>query len=356
MLDVNKREQISIQIIRVLKVRFTKFPEDAEANRNAPFHESFLKAFSEKLKKGVTDIPYFISLSSWLHGLNTTLGQSFFENTAHILSSGQKRSFKGQKISKKQKQVISNIITDLKNSARKPDVTAENKLLFGAFEGDNELVDAFDFQADNIIIDESKGFVEAIELKSVRPNSGEMRGEKQKILNGKAVLKKLYPGKEIRFFIGFPFDPLNEEPTGYDKVRFKSHLIEMDKFFANDEILIADELWDRLSESSGTMKEILGLINAVSTKDFNAKFDFVNDPENIFVDRERYNSILDDWNLKRDAWIVRNLSRIEKNLEESKYRRIFSRKLFKERSLGNSDNYSVEYDYERYMAIKALFV
>jgi len=130
----------------------------------------------------------------------------------------------------------------------------------------------------------------------------------------------------------------------------------MDKFFADDEILIADELWDRLSENSGTMEEILGLINAVSTQDFNAKFDFVNDPENIFVDRERYNSILDNWNLNRDAWLVKNLLQIEKSLAESKYRRIFSKKLFKERSLGNPDNYSVEYDYERYMAIRELFV
>ena len=79
------KEKISIEVIKTLMARFETFPEDASKNRNAPLHESFLKAFSDKIEGKVTDTPFLISLSSWLHGLNTTLGQSFFENVAHHL-------------------------------------------------------------------------------------------------------------------------------------------------------------------------------------------------------------------------------------------------------------------------------
>lgn len=77
-LDKDKVEKLSLLIIDVLYKRFESFPEDSTENRNAPFHEAFLRAFSDKLDRKVSDIPFFISLSSWLHGLNTTLGQSFF--------------------------------------------------------------------------------------------------------------------------------------------------------------------------------------------------------------------------------------------------------------------------------------
>ena len=78
-IDSKKKEKIAIEIIRTLITRFDTFPEDSSNNRNAPFHEAFLNAFSDKLDGKVPDIPFFISLSSWLHGLNTTLGQTFFE-------------------------------------------------------------------------------------------------------------------------------------------------------------------------------------------------------------------------------------------------------------------------------------
>ena len=107
---------------------------------------------------------------------------------------------------------------------------------------------------------EARDEIIAIELKSVRPNSGEGRGEKQKILYGKASLKLLYPNKKIRFFVGFPFDPTSPTSTEYDKNRFFNYLIEFKKFFAHEEILIASELWDFLSNGKKTMEEILDII------------------------------------------------------------------------------------------------
>lgn len=81
-----KKEQIAEVVIKILYSRFESFPQDASGNRNAPFHEAFLNAFSDKFDEKVTDIPFFISMSSWLHGLNTTMGQTFFESVAqHVV-------------------------------------------------------------------------------------------------------------------------------------------------------------------------------------------------------------------------------------------------------------------------------
>ena len=130
-------------------------------------------------------------------------------------------------------------------------------MIFNYSSNDQE-VDSLAFTVDTYI--ERENAIIAIELKSVRPNSGEGKGEKQKILYGKAALKLANPDKEIKFFIGFPFDPTSEAATGYDKERFFNYLIEFKKFFASEEVLIASELWDFLSGSSGTMEDILEVV------------------------------------------------------------------------------------------------
>ena len=63
------------------------------------------------------------------------------------------------------------------------------------------LQDALEFTADVYL--ESADAVECIELKSVRPNKGEGRGEKEKILHGKAALKRLHSKKTISFLLVF---------------------------------------------------------------------------------------------------------------------------------------------------------
>ena len=141
----------------------------------------------------VKNIPDFISLSSWMHGLNTSLGQSFFESVAHILCDGEKRDFKSNTIYTKQMTAISDIMIDLKNDKRSPSVIYEDDIIDQNANGAEQ--NASNFTADCFY--ETDTEVVAIELKSVRPNSGEMKGEKQKILVGKAILRKLFPNKKI---------------------------------------------------------------------------------------------------------------------------------------------------------------
>jgi len=342
------REKISMEVIKTLVSRFANFPEDANGNRNAPFHEAFLKAFSDKINDKVSDVPFFISLSSWLQGLNTTLGQSFFENVARILCCGEKKEFTSGRngvlrITTRQKEAINDIISDLNNSKFDPDLQRENDILFQ--DDDTDLTDSIGFSADVFFINENS--VNAIELKSVKPNVGEMRGEKQKILHGKAALYKEYPGKTINFFIGFPFDPTvdvkSESIDSYCKERFVDSCIGMDKFFSFDEILIARDLWDFFSGQTNTMMEILEIINKIATPQFSCKYEMLRDSSKWR--NSEYITQLNDWNLYTEIELIRNKSIIEMNSNKGGQLRLLCKNGFKE----NGD-----YDWSRAYELRCL--
>lgn len=340
-------EKISLEVIKVLYTRFEKFPEDASSNRNAPFHTAFLNAFADKFQGKVSNLPFFISLSSWLHGLNTTLGQAFFENVAYILSDGEKREYTSKKlgnlpITKQQKENVNNLITSLSTSQVSPNLDNENQKLF--IDETSDIVSAIDFSVDVFIEDTAQ--ITAIELKTVRPNSGEMRGEKQKILEGKAALFKKFTGKAIRFFIGFPFDPTNEESeTGYNKTRFLGSIINMNKFFAANEVLLANELWDFLSGKSATMELLLQIINTIATTQFPNKYNFLNNKENKQQSIDLYKQQLADWNLYSELNLVNNETTIKEKIgTDKKVNRIFNQLIFKDG----------EYNFNRYDRLSAL--
>ena len=335
------KEKISIEVIKTLVTRFENFPEDASSNRNAPFHETFLKAFADKLQGKVSDVPFFISLSSWLQGLNTTLGQTFFENVAHHLCNGEKREYTSKKlgnlqITQTQKDNISNIITDLSNAKVVPNLADENESIYTDYE--SSFVNALDFSADVFFEDEKS--VTAIELKSVKPNSGEMRGEKQKIMEGKAALHRKFPKKNILFYIGFPFDPTvdpkKESVTGSNKTRFLGSIINMNKYFDQAECLVASELWDFLSGYDKTMEQILEIINSIATPKFLEKFHFLNDTTNR--NKSNYLTQLNEWYLFSERELIQKEETIKGKIGgDKKLIHLYNKSPF-----DNVGNYNIE--------------
>lgn len=334
-----QKQDIAFEVIKILKSRLDSFPSNLTITRNAPFHKAFLQAFSTNFADLNLNMDASIAISSWIHGLNTTLGQSFFEKVAQILSSGQKRTFQGNFIYQTQRNVISEIMTDLKNNQHTPSVIMENNLI--ASNSNGELTSVSNFTVDCFIEDTDK--IIAIELKSVRPNSGEIRGEKQKILLAKAALKQLYPNKRIFYYFGFPFDPLSNTETDYDKQRFMNHIIEFHKFCDIEEILISSELWNLLSGQEHTMEDILQIIRSISTVDFNDKFDFISS-SNYLTDIERYKNIMSSWNICNEIEIANSfnnlltLSKTNRNI----YRNVHS----------SPFNQNGEYNIRRYTTLK----
>lgn len=258
-LTADQRARIGAVIKEILLSRIESFPDDGEQIRNAPFHGAILRHFEKRLARFNVEAPHLVAIASWLHGLNTSLGTGF-EHIAHILSGGRKEKFSGSfrlRVKKAQTASIEQIIRDLKAGVHAPNLRHEDDLL-SHYRADDEEIDALDFTVDAYI--EKPNEIIAIELKSVRPNSGEGRGEKQKILYGKAALRLRHPDKTIRYFVGFPFDPTSDHATAYDTTRFFDYLVEFKKFFAEDEVLIASALWDFLSGQEKTMEEILQVI------------------------------------------------------------------------------------------------
>ncbi len=342
-LSPQQKEKISIEVIKTLVTRFESFPEDASSNRNAPFHDAFLKAFSDKLLGKVSDTPFFITLSSWLQGLNTTLGQTFFENVANHLANGGKREYTSGRlgnlpITQTQRDQIAQIIADLSTSTKTPNLNSENALLFSNYTTTE--ISAMDFAADVFIEDVNS--ITAIELKSVKPNSGEMKGEKQKILEGKAALYRHFPGKQINFYIGFPFDPTvnpaNEAVTSFNKTRFLGSIINMTKYFAPNETLIANELWDLLSGQPSTMEQILEIINSISTTTFLVKFQLLTD--NAKRTTAEYKAQLTEWNLHSELELVTNDALIKQKIGADKtLNRIYNKTTFDNKGNYNTDRY-----------------
>jgi len=345
-----QKEKISIEVIKTLISRFDSFPADSSSNRNAPFHEAFLNAFDDKLDGKVPNIPFFISLSSWLHGLNTTLGQTFFEKIAHHLCEGEKREYTSKRlgnlqIRQSQRNHVAQIIADLSNATSTPNVRYEEDLLFVHYKDD--LINAMDFSAD--VFFEDAANVIAIELKSVRPNAGEMKGEKQKILEGKAALFNYFPDKQIQFFIGFPFDPTvdpaSEKVTSHDKSRFLNSIVNMNKYFAKNESLIASDLWDFLSGQQNTMEEILDIINTISTTSFLKEFQLLSNSENRTSNE--YLSQLTKWNLFSEIELCYNNETILQKIAND---RTLS-KIYHKNSFDGKGNYS----WDRYHELRRLF-
>jgi hypothetical protein len=352
----NVKEKISMEVIKTLVGRFGSFPDETELNRNAPFHEAFLNAFSKKLEGKVPDTKYLISIASWLHGLNTTLGQQFFESVAHILCDGEKREYTSKKlgnltISEYQKRTINETITNLSNDRVAPCLTEEEAKLFtGNVPREHQKeVPAIDFSCDVFFQDENS--VTAIEMKSVRPNSGEMKGEKTKILEGKAALAKKFPNCNIRFFIGFPFDPTvnvenGEDPNSYDKNRFFNTLVNFKKYFDSQETLVAKELWDFLSGQKNTMEDVLAIIRSIATPEFEEKFQIIRNSKLSDENIDKYQALLDEWHLASELNLLTHRNEILKNLGNNSH----LKRLVKKSALDADGNY----DYSRFLELSAL--
>lgn len=336
------KQKIAEEVIKTLVGRFESFPENSSSNRNAPFHEAFLQAFDDKLAGKISDRPFLISLSSWLHGLSTTLGQQFFEKVAHALCNGTKKEFTSKKdgnlkITQKQHDNISSIMTQLSIHGN-PSLEKEEEKIFIEVKEEDMTEDAMNFSADVFFVDDSTVF--AVEMKSVKPNSGEMRGEKHKILEGKAALFNKYPGKKIEFFVGFPFDPTAnpDEPTCYDKERFFSSIVNMHKSFAYNETLLAAELWDKLSGQKNTMEEILQIINDIATPSFMDEFSYICDIED--KNDKDYRAILEKWHIYSEVQLCDYNDQLFKNVsQDKKLLRLYNQEAFDPKGNYKQDRY-----------------
>jgi Type II restriction endonuclease, TdeIII len=265
-----QQELIALETINVLYRQLNEIREAVNPHHFEVYSNTFFDSLSDDWLEG-------ISLRNWMSGLKTNLGQSFLENVANLLCDGTKKEFTS---------------------------TLE------------DLEDATDFIADVFFEDTDQ--VVCVELKTVKPNKSVFELEKQKILEAEAALRRAYPKKKVKFFIGFPFDPLSTKPTGYNKQRFMDYSVDFRKHFSERDFLLSAELWDYLSGTTQTMEIILEIINTIATVDFMENFDFLQQKENATQRKDEYINLLKKWFLFREIILVQNSETIRLRISGDK--------------------------------------
>ncbi len=106
-----------------------------------------------------------------------------------------------------------------------------------------------------------------------------------------------------------------------------SSIINMDKYFAEEEVLLSSELWDYLSGEKNTMEQILKIINFIATKEFMEIYEYLNN--NCNRNTALYKQYLSKWNMNKELYIANNISKIEGYMN-SKYKRIYNQPVFKD--------------------------
>ena len=120
-------------------------------------------------------------------------------------------------------------------------------------------------------------------------------------------------------------------------VHFLNSIIDGNKYFALDEILLANELWDLLSGSNDTMESILKIINKIATKEFLKRFNFISESNNRKKEPHTYRNFLKDWFMFSEIELLDNDLEITKNIRnQPRAIRIYNQSIFK------SDNYNFE--------------
>ena len=86
----------------------------------------------------------------------------------------------------------------------------------------------------------------------------------------------------------------------------------MEKYFAEEEVLLSSELWNYLSGEMNTMEQILSIINAIATTKFMEIYEYINYNDNRNTDK--YKLYLQTWNMYQELFIVSNISKVEEKL------------------------------------------
>ena len=118
----------------------------------------------------------------------------------------------------------------------------------------------------------------------------------------------------------------------------------MTKYFAANETLVANELWDMLSGQSNTMDDILEIINTISTTEFLNKFQLLSDNSKRLT--PEYRIQLNEWYLVSEMELIDNNNTIVGKIGADRtLTRVYNKTI-----LDNKGNYNTE----RFNTLKVL--
>lgn len=195
-----------------------------------------------------------IAAYSFIHSMATTLGMSIYEDISVILASEtSEEAFRnygvGGAISNKQKTVISNIISELRNGNRIAKIDEEIKEVLEASAENGE------FQKSGNIADffmKRNGQEYYFEIKTVKPNIDVFEKSKTKLLEW--VARRRIP---VNVYLAFPYNPYHPKPY--------HRFTEVGMMDSPNDFLVGDEYWDFIG-GKNTFPELLKIFDEVGKK------------------------------------------------------------------------------------------
>ena len=195
---------------------------------------------------------------SLVQSLNTSLGQSVFEQVAQLIAAERfevaERQYKGLEGYLSQGAIgeISQIVDGLAHGRVEPDKADETerirlKALKGVLhEKRNPRVDVF-------LVD-GRGTEYYIDIKTAKPNKGEFAGLKRMLLEWLAVRFSKGSDVDAKTMLGMPYNPYHPQP--YDRWTGRG------MYDYGAEILVGEKLWDFLG-GAGAHEQLLGVFDEV---------------------------------------------------------------------------------------------
>jgi len=183
-----------------------------------------------------------MALFSFIHSVNTMLGQSIFEHVGRIIAKprakraiDQYRELEGY-ISSQAVLKIDQIVRDLRAVKRKPDKEKETReVLSVAAKGNlgrklKKRVDLF--------VETQEEIEYYFELKTAKPNINEFTGIKKQLLDWIAMRGSEKQDVNIKTIVAIPYNPYEPEP--YERWTLQG------LFDLKQEVLVGEEFWDLL--------------------------------------------------------------------------------------------------------------
>ena len=193
-----------------------------------------------------------LALYSFIHSLNTNFGTTIFEPVAVTLASSRFKVAKsqvksGSQISVEAQAEIQKIMDELTSADKEPNKLEEIEIIRNVCQK-GEIRKVKPTRVD-IYLEDAKGEIYMIDLKTAKPNTVEFKGFKRTLLEWAATVLHQNPTAKINTLIAIPYNPY--EPKPYDRWTMRG-MMDLEK-----ELKVAQELWDFVG-GEGAYDDLLG--------------------------------------------------------------------------------------------------
>ena len=198
-----------------------------------------------------------LALYSFIHSLNTNFGTTIFEPVALALAGerfkiAESQVVAGSAISEDAHAEIQKIMREINADEKKSDKSAEiRRIREAATRG--KMLDVKPTRVD-LMFESDAGERYMFDLKTAKPNKGNIKEFKRTLLEWVAVTLASNPQKEVHTYIAIPYNPYHPEPYGRWTVEG-----ELDPVH---DLKVAEGFWDFIG-GEGAYKDLLGCFERV---------------------------------------------------------------------------------------------